>query len=129
MNITVFPDVYIRVCQFHIVQAIGRANYYVEDEDESPSGKKTKKDSKQQARIGINYQARKKIVDTFYKVQRYRGHEDESWEDYRDKFEERLENAGHKFGIDEAIPNILNYFDQNWFCDRWWSECTFPLLR
>jgi hypothetical protein len=123
------------LCQFHIIKAIGKADFSGEsgmvsdtDDEEGKRKRHQKGKAKQKGKKGrgshttplaVSLRARQSICTEFRKIQRYRGRKGESWDEYYTEFQQGLERIGVKYSIELAVPAILEYFDRNWFCDRW----------
>ena len=119
-TVTVFPDSTIRVCLFHIIQAIGHADFTDGDVD---LGKlRTKKRKKGVIRGAVSLKARNTMVAAFCKVQRYRGSIDpKPWCSYRNEFEVDVQAICDDHDIESMIVRILRYFDKYWFTEFWRS--------
>jgi hypothetical protein len=136
----VFEKPVIRICQFHVAQAIGRADFHSDEEDtfqaatsENPdtstgnTSKKTtkarlkkKKTRRQRGRkLSVCKEARNAIVRAFRRIQRYRASDEEPFESYLEAFRSDVRNVCKEYGIVEAVQPILDYFDRNWFSDLW----------
>jgi hypothetical protein len=126
LHVSVYPDTAVRVCQFHVAQAIGRAKFRSKELEDEPQESRSKKSRQKSStstsdHIPVSFAIRKKILDEFYRIQRYRGLDrpGESWSEYLGRFETGLTRVGREEAIEEAVPGILDYFQKNWFCERW----------
>jgi hypothetical protein len=114
-----------------VTQAIGRAKFnsvYLEDEPQESHSKKARQKSSTGSsdRFPVSFAIRKKIVDEFCRIQRYRGltGKGESWEEYLARFEAGLNRVGREEAMVERVPMIMDYFQRNWFCARWRRKCS-----
>lgn len=117
-----FPEALIRLCQFHIIQAIARADFFIGDVSLQKLAAKVQQSLKAgKHRIVIGTDTRKKIENAFRKVQRYRGESvGEPWSVFRHRFGEDIRVACEEDMVEEeAAEAILEYFDDYWFCSRW----------
>lgn len=118
--IPVFPDAVIRVCQFHVIQALGRADLHHDDVD--PGTEKVGV-TKRKNRISVSKGARADIAVAFRRFQRYGGDDDPTTlNEYKERFREDIVALCDDHSIEAAVPSIMRYFERNWFCNRWRSE-------
>jgi hypothetical protein len=96
-------DFGIRICQFHVIQAIRRWTG-VTNEDDKPHF----------TRKGMN-----ELLDEFRKLQRARTEED--WEDAAEEFFTRLQELCAKYERKESYDRIKKYFVDNWM-DSFWGR-------
>jgi hypothetical protein len=102
---SVWPNVPIRLCQFHVIQAIIRwdRDVYINA------------DSREYSNPRLSTSLKRRVLWAFRELQRCRQEED--WEVYRQTFEARLkrylENEGALFA------RVLGYFTDNWFTEEW----------
>ena len=121
------PDTIVRICQFHVIQAI-----WVWDTDSGERG----------ANIYISAALKYEILIYFRILQRCRSMDE--WPATRDKFYAEVRKAinsqknSAKSGKRNAKGNnaltqdkkddqfkfVKDYFDKNWFTDRWLCTCT-----
>jgi hypothetical protein len=120
-----FPGASIRVCQFHIAQAVGRADFFG-DEDvvkEKARLAREKTDGAKKrlprVRVAVSLRARKDIFLAFQKIQRYRATDEKPFEYYREIFVQDLREALQKHGLASSLRHIVRYFDKYWFSDLW----------
>ncbi|THU75493.1 hypothetical protein K435DRAFT_880724 [Dendrothele bispora CBS 962.96] len=105
----VWDDMCIRLCQFHVIQAILRW-----DDDH---GKLLK------ARLQLSRVQKYKLLWSFRELQH--AHDEESWMEEKNLFLERLRIIVPK----ESFNPIKEYFEQNWFTKFWrdlWTDIGLP---
>lgn len=111
----VFPGAIVRVCQFHVVQAIGRADFHAT----KPDGTSTQTKN----RVTVGLPLRRDVTNLFRRVQRFRGQADpKSWEEYRRDFDEGVREACEKHDNEAAAAPVLTYFEKYWFSEYWRSD-------
>lgn len=115
-----FDEPIIRVCQFHVIQAIGRADFYGEIEGVS---KRSSRRGNKKKRVAVSLEARSDMCKAFRRVQRYRGKNGEKFDTYRARFESEIEAICTKHLIQDAKESILTYFEHSWFSDYWRRKC------
>jgi hypothetical protein len=117
------PEPVIRLCQFHVIQAIGRADFFAVDGATEQSGKRVKGAKKKgRRRIAIGVEARSDICQALRLIQRFRRSDPKPWEDWLEEFRDRIRRICEKWDIEEAEEVILEYFDRHWFSDYWRSK-------
>jgi hypothetical protein len=128
----VWDDPVIRICQFHVVQAVGRADFWsswdgTEDSVAKPlhvrENKQSKKRTKTQSRrkLAVSTEARSDFVQAFRILQRYRAGDTEPFEAHFEQFKQRIQRATVKHGIPEASSPVISYFQKNWLSPLWRS--------
>ena len=94
---------HIRVCQFHIVQAILRW---------------------MASTVKVPQDVKVIIIQHFRLVQRCRNTPDDPWEKSLGTFERMVADTCASFGIPPGnTQTILQYFRDNWFCPEWRGVC------
>ena len=117
---TVFPDVIVRICQFHIIQAIMR---WVLDPDAEATGptrsenKKRKKWSK--AGRMLPRDAMPALLNFFRRLQRCRDTELDPWRPALQVFEDAVRQLCEDYDIPEKAQSVLEYFRNNWWTPVW----------
>ncbi|KAK4702091.1 hypothetical protein P7C70_g4134, partial [Phenoliferia sp. Uapishka_3] len=127
----------IRLCQFHIIQAILRWSA----DSPSPSDRSKKKN------IKITRLAKLEILDAFRALQRYRSAQgakevdevfavrsEEEWKAAVTLFASRISDLSDVYAEeDESLlwyDHVIGYFEENWFTDEWrdlWVDHGMPL--
>ena len=119
---TVWPDAIIRVCQFHIIQAILR---WVEERGHGESGKLSKKTAKRpkkhsgHGKLSLPTGAMKEILVAFRWVQRCRNTPNDRWQQAQTIFEANLQWICHSHNCADSLNVISKYFQDNWWCNEW----------
>jgi hypothetical protein len=118
----VWPDMIIRLCQFHIIKAITQ---WAKSKPKAAKGKtKASKGKAKPTHHGLTDESWPKLLDLFRKAQRARSKE--SWkETYSRSFIKGVQELQREFGCNASV--ILEYFQQNWW-NSWLGECTIQLL-
>jgi hypothetical protein len=118
--ILVFPNAIIRVCQFHIIQAIGR---WAEgdhkgraSEQDRRSGKRGRK---KKGLPTLSKSALTEVLEAFRYAQRCRNTPDDPWPESQKTFEESLYRICQEHGDLDALKSITAYFKENWWCNEW----------
>ncbi|KAF7334731.1 hypothetical protein MSAN_02371400 [Mycena sanguinolenta] len=109
----VFPGVPIRICQFHVMQAILRW-----ERDGGPPGE-------QQARPSLDLRRKHQLLWAVREIQRCR--DPDQWQEYLDQFWQRLLYITEGSQTDPKM--LWDYFEANWFCDEWrelWTDMGLP---
>ena len=122
---SVFPGVCIRLCQFHIIQALLR---WTTDDDNSPL-----KDRKGPR---LKIKGKRILLDAFRHLQRARSSEpnptkdqdEQAWSEAKEEFLQTLEDICDKYGSDGMYSKIQQYFEVNWFCNEWRGMRSFRRL-
>ena len=114
---TVFPDTLVRLCQFHIIQAIqrwmvDRGNGDKLSDPDNPDGGPAMK-------LRLSKKAKADLLQEFRLTQRCRDTPDDHWEDALEKFERAVYQLCSNHGVLDVAPAIIQYFRQNWWCDTW----------
>lgn len=127
----VFPKANIRVCQFHVMQAIGRADFYKGDTDAGVGNGGDGESGKVGRRISVPLHARAAIAAAFRRVQRYRGDDGVPWEKSKHlaQFRRAVTDITDRHGISSIRPRILAYFDHCWFRPYWRSKPSFSFTQ
>ena len=108
---SVWPDMTIRLCQFHIIKAITQW---------AKSKPKAAKGKKKTSHHGLTDESLPKLLDLFRKAQRARSKQ--SWKSTHSKsFIKGVHELQREFGCKASV--ILEYFEKNWW-NTWLSECT-----
>ncbi|KAF7965873.1 hypothetical protein HWV62_41176 [Athelia sp. TMB] len=102
-------EVLIRVCQFHIVQAIQR---WVDERS-----KKGSKTNKTKPRLSVS--AMKDVLVAFRYLQRCRDTSKDPWNTALSIFEGELRRICTYHGFDNALPVVRDYFRKNWWSEEW----------
>ncbi|KAJ6488269.1 hypothetical protein C8R47DRAFT_1216070 [Mycena vitilis] len=109
----VFPRVIVRICQFHVMQAILRW-----ERDGSAPGE-------QQARPTLDIRRKHQLLWAVRAVQRCR--DPAQWQAHINQFRQRLDYITE--GSRTSSATLWNYFEANWFCDEWrdlWTDIGLP---
>ncbi|KAJ6503095.1 hypothetical protein DFH09DRAFT_942314, partial [Mycena vulgaris] len=104
----VWRNIIIRLCQFHVIQAILRW-----ERDQDASG----------ARPKLTRKAKSKLLYAVRELQRCRSAED--WEDDVEMFKSRIATFTNR----TTKTAIIAYFEKNWFVDLWrdsWTDIGLP---
>ncbi|KAJ7785929.1 hypothetical protein B0H16DRAFT_1445870 [Mycena metata] len=110
---TVFPGIIIRICQFHVMQAILRW-----ERDNAVVGEA-------QARPTLDIRRKHQLLWAVREIQRCR--DPAQWQEYLDQFRQRLEWIAE--GSRNSAQTLWDYFEANWFCDEWrelWTDMGLP---
>ncbi|QRV99035.1 hypothetical protein RhiJN_27054 [Ceratobasidium sp. AG-Ba] len=114
-----FPNVPVRVCQFHAVDAILRwlhgSHTYNQDNNAS-------KQSKSKNTFKVPEEAHSDILRLFRYTQRCR--EAEEFDTYLDAFESGLKKICMDYSIGKQFHTICDYFKQNFWCPEWRDSVT-----
>ncbi|KAF8210510.1 hypothetical protein K438DRAFT_1904002 [Mycena galopus ATCC 62051] len=112
----VFPGVAIRICQFHVMQAILRW-----ERDSGTPGE-------QQSRPALDLRRKHQLLWAVREIQRCR--DPAQWQTYLDQFRQRLDYITE--GSRTSSETLWEYFSANWFCDEWrelWTDMGLPAGR
>ncbi len=115
-QVTVWPGAIIRVCQFHIIQAIIR---WVEERGHGESGKLSKKTGKRPKKAGdggklsLPTKAMKEVLETFRWAQRCRNTTDDRWAQAQIVFESNLQRICQSHNYANSLNVITKYFRDN----------------
>lgn len=121
----------IRVCQFHIVQAIQR---WVEER--SKNGSKTGHSSKK-TKPRLSVSAMKDVLVAFRYLQRCRDTVEDPWDTALTIFEGELRRICSSHGFKTAFSTVRDYFRKNWWSVEWrgmwlyrpdWLACSMLIL-
>ena len=121
-QVTVWPGAIIRVCQFHIIQAIVR---WVEERGRGESGKSSKKTGKRPKKAGdggklsLPTKAMKDVLEAFRWAQRCRNTADDRWAHAQTVFESNLQWICQSYNCAESLNTITKYFRDNWWSEEW----------
>jgi hypothetical protein len=118
-SIVVFRDVIIRVCQFHIIQAIRRWDYDIGAGRSNKTARKTGKRPKYQK--SLPEEALVEILALFRSTQRCRDTETHPWSEAQTTFEDRLLSICENHGVRSSVTSLTLYFRDNWWCNEWRS--------
>jgi hypothetical protein len=116
----VFPGAIVRICQFHIIQAIMR---WVLDPDAEANGptrsgnRKRKKWSK--AGRMLPRDAMPALLNLFRQLQRCRDTEADPWRSALQAFEDDVRQLCEDHNILEKAQPVLEYFQKNWWTPVW----------
>jgi hypothetical protein len=114
-----FPGAVIRICQFHVTQAIGRADFDAGDIDPRNHSQKKKKDKKKQC-VAVSMRARSAFTNAFRRIQRFCGDEDpEPWSIHKERFDEEISVACEEHEVTEIYSQVIHYFEKYWFSSFW----------
>jgi hypothetical protein len=113
------PKPVIRVCQFHIIQAIGRADFYASTSEDGELDGSKKSKAKRNKKVSVGLDPRSDIAYAFRRIQRYRSDDPRPWEDWVSEFDDAIRAICDKHGISDASQIIIDYFDRNWFSPYW----------
>ncbi|KAJ7852532.1 hypothetical protein B0H13DRAFT_1207570 [Mycena leptocephala] len=105
--------VIIRICQFHVMQAILRW-----ERDGGAPGE-------QQVRPTLDLRRKHQLLWAVREIQRCRHLE--QWQQYLDQFRLRLDYITE--GSQTSSDTLWDYFEANWFCDQWrehWTDIGLP---
>ncbi|KAF8151907.1 hypothetical protein K438DRAFT_2079618 [Mycena galopus ATCC 62051] len=100
----VFPGVTIRICQFHVMQAI----LHWERDSGTPG--------EQQSRPALDLCRKHQLLWAVREIQRCRN--PAQWQTYLDQFRQRLDYI-----------TVWEYFSANWFLSELWTDMGFPAGR
>ncbi|KAF7362357.1 hypothetical protein MVEN_00582400 [Mycena venus] len=109
----VFPGVPIRICQFHVMQAILRWQ-----RDNAPEGER-------QPRPVLSLPRKHMLLQAVREVQRC--HHISRWSRYTARFRRRLDIIVE--GSQTSAETLWDYFEANWFCEEWrnyWTDMGLP---
>ncbi|KAJ7109222.1 hypothetical protein C8R44DRAFT_884294 [Mycena epipterygia] len=112
--VNVFPLVCIRVCQFHVMQAILRWQ-----RDHAPAGER-------QTRPALDNKRKHQLLYAVREIQRCR--DPARWQEYLDQFRRHLDIIAQ--GSRTSSQTLWDYFEANWFCDEWrehWTDMGLPI--
>ncbi|THU99231.1 hypothetical protein K435DRAFT_795118 [Dendrothele bispora CBS 962.96] len=107
--LSVWPNMIIRLCQFHVIQAILR--WQTENGAPEPGWPRLKRTAKYL------------LLWSFRRLQRAR--DEKSWENELQIFIERLKHIVPA----SSFSAVLNYFETNWFSETWrdlWTDIGLP---
>jgi hypothetical protein len=121
----VFPDTLVRLCQFHIIQAIQR--WVVDRGDGDKLSDPDNPDSGPAMKIRLSKRAKADLLQEFRLTQRCRDMPDDRWEDALEKFERAVDQLCSNHGISDVAPAIIEYFRRNWWCDTWRGVSIFTI--
>ena len=97
----------IRVCQFHIIQAIRRWNHEHFDKRKNIQGAKKKRGAKDNNLPSLPLGAISKVLDAFRSAQRCRDPSD--WRLYQDRFESNLSQICQEYDRVGSKQDIITY--------------------
>ncbi|KAJ7078643.1 hypothetical protein C8R44DRAFT_754809 [Mycena epipterygia] len=109
----VFPGLLIRICQFHVIQAIFRWDRDNGDRMEP------------QQRPSLSVARRHLLIHAVREIQRCRN--PARWNEYVNRFRARVVRLTE--GSATSSQTIMRYFEANWFCDEWrdyWTDIGLP---
>ncbi|KAJ7108452.1 hypothetical protein C8R43DRAFT_905380, partial [Mycena crocata] len=109
--LAVWPELIVRVCQFHVIQAILRW-----DRDQDTGS----------ARPKLSRPSRDKLLHAVRELQRCRS--DDQWETEVERFRSRIAS----FADARTTTIIMQYFERNWFIPLWrdlWTDIGLPSGR
>lgn len=115
---SVWPRAIIRVCQFHIIQAILR---WVEERGRGESGKLSKKTGKRgkkgtsNNKLSLSGAGMKAMLEAFRWAQRCRNTSRDPWHQAQTIFEGNLRRICQA----DNLNAIITYFRDNWWCEEW----------
>lgn len=110
-------DVIIRICQFHIIQALAR---WAEDRGRGESSKKATKTGKRaKGRPSLSMEAMKEVIVAFRFAQRCRDTLQDPWKRALQIFEGELKRICNAHGQESAFETVRSYFQKNWWCSEW----------
>lgn len=129
----VWPNAFIRICQFHIIQAITRwevdAHPKVKRHKHRKKGKKGKKNTSNSETgteaHNISEPLLVDILDCFRTIQRCRDTPSDPFAVAEQKFNAEVRAACIRHEREDRIRPLIAYFKDNWFCDQWrgmWSK-------
>ncbi|THU78330.1 hypothetical protein K435DRAFT_610768, partial [Dendrothele bispora CBS 962.96] len=107
--LSVWPNMVIRLCQFHVIQAI----LWWQTENGAP----------EPGRRHLKHTAKYLLLWSFRRLQRAR--DKKSWENELQIFIEHLKCIVPA----SSFSNVLNYFETNWFSETWrdlWTDIGLP---
>lgn len=108
--------VHLRLCQFHIVQAILR--YFNDVASKKGDDSSIDTTDGNPIRFRLVKEAREKVLVYFRALQRCR--DPEEWDDAVEEFQSNVREACQDLNVTDArIVILLAYFDLNWLCDEW----------
>ena len=105
----------IRICQFHIIQAIRRW-----DHELTTGNKKTKGKRRRRKTTSLPEKALVDILHAFRSTQRCRNIDD--WPEAQAAFENRLFTVCVNYDVEDLNATLVEYFRENWWCDDWRGE-------
>ncbi|KAJ9105223.1 hypothetical protein QFC20_004358 [Naganishia adeliensis] len=138
-----FPEVPIRLCQFHVVQAIlrwftdGEKRFEeeaeeaeaVDDASQNPPTKKGRKPKKRDIIPRLPNEAKLELLQCFRELQRWR-HGDGPWSSAVDDFTSSIYKICEKHNCTTRMGTaVTKYFQDNWFIDEWrdmWTDAGLP---
>ncbi|KZT31044.1 hypothetical protein SISSUDRAFT_1038738, partial [Sistotremastrum suecicum HHB10207 ss-3] len=103
----VWPKAVIRVCQFHVIQAITRYN-------STSEGKK-----KGRKAIHMSEEMLGMLLVAFRSAQRCRDTKDDPWKAAHEAFNKQIRRICRKYSRLDLILILTEYFDDNWWCEEW----------
>jgi hypothetical protein len=118
----VFPGIRVRLCQFHVIQALQR---WVRDQQRKRRKKQKRKKRRKKGDVDHDFialpkSAMAKLLDAVRTIlQRCRDIEDDSWDDALIAFRAELERLCAEEGVPESALPIWEYFEENWFVETW----------
>lgn len=121
--VQVWPEALIRVCQFHIVQAIRR---WVDEraregmKDRVYANQKRKK--KKSRAFSLPTKATAEVIVAFRYAQRCRDTADKPWAGYQLTFEGEIGRICTQWSKEEYADIIIDYFRDNWWSNEWRGE-------
>lgn len=110
-------DTIIRVCQFHIIQAIRKFDYDLGAGHASKNARKTGKRPRYQK--SLPEEALVEILELFRSTQRCRDTPTHPWSEAQATFEDRLLSICQNHGVESSVTTLTSYFRDNWWCDEW----------
>lgn len=111
----VFPNVEVRVCQFHVMDAIQRWLNVSHSSLVEHDGKKGKTKSKKT--FQVPKEAHADIARAFRFTQRCRQSDD--WPTYVHAFDSAIKGICQQHGVPEQASTITSYFQDNFWCRDW----------
>ncbi|KAJ7604744.1 hypothetical protein FB45DRAFT_699245, partial [Roridomyces roridus] len=110
----VFPGIIIRICQFHVMQAILRW-----ERDHGGSGENLQRPT-------LSLLRKHQLLYAVRELQRCRNPDD--WDGYTQRFRQRLEAIAE--GSSTTATQLWSYFEHNWFIVEWrayWTDMGLPI--
>ncbi|KZV90368.1 hypothetical protein EXIGLDRAFT_837845 [Exidia glandulosa HHB12029] len=114
--LAVWPDAVIRLCQFHVIQAILRWHTDAEGNLDDLNPKRPR----------LTYDQKRQVLDAFRSLQRCRSVS--QWSAYVKTFTSAINNIMKKKNRSMA-NTLIQYFERNWFTDFWrdrWTDIGLP---
>lgn len=114
----------VRVCQFHIIQAIRRWNRdsLGASQDSKKSSKVSSKKRIENGLPSLPIDALVDVLVAFRICQRCRCAED--WPLTQDVFETSVDHICQEYSIPRTAPVLKKYFQDNWWCHEWRGKYT-----